>query len=169
MINVFSGHKPRVCWRGKSYGGIFRHNVGLVNIPLMAPSSTFTNFLGQLSKFGGHTVLSPCNTQVSWITDIIKLRSKIFLFLSNCVIFEQSVALFWISFDFELLLVYFVFAIFISNFTTAFVISCLGEGGSRSFLSQGRNVDRINFLMALLGSSFSNRLDYDEDRRRRWL
>ena len=99
----------------------------------------------------------------------MKLRSKIFLFLSNYVIFEQSIALFWISFDFELLLVDFVFAIFISNFTTAFVISCLGEGGSRSFLSQGRNVDRINFLMALLGSSFSNGLDYDEDRQRRWL
>ena len=99
----------------------------------------------------------------------MELRSKIFLFLSNCVIFEQSVALFWISFDFELLLVDFVVAIFISNITTAFVISCLGEGGSRSFLSQGRNVDRINFLMALLGSSFSNGHDYDEDRRRRWL
>ena len=133
MINVFSGHKPRVCWRGKSYGGIFRHNVGLVNIPLMAPSSTFTNFLGQLSKFGGHTVLSPCNTQVSGITEKNEIDIQDIIFLSKCVILEQSVALFWISFDFELLLVDFVFAIFISNFTTAFVISCLGREAGEVF------------------------------------
>ena len=133
MINVFSGHKPRVCWRGKSYGGIFRHNVGLVNIPLMAPSSTFTNFLGQLSKFGGHTVLSPCNTQVSGITEKNEIEIQDIIFLSNCVIFEQSVALFCISLDFELLLVDFVFAIFISNFTTAFVISCLGREAGEVF------------------------------------